>query len=274
MNIAEDSLITHDCFHWNIGIFIAVRSESTRLPDKAFATICGKYAVEWLIERVKQSAFARQIVLCTTTRPDDDRFQAVCEKHGISIFRGSNEDVMERFLCAARQFKVDIIVRVTGDDVLSDPGYIDRAVRQHLRVNAEYTGVIGLPYGLGREVISTWVLEWIHGHIRETDLTEYMTWFLDQPAYVRTSYVQADPNHSRPEYRLTLDTPEDLEAFRWIFSRMAATGKDTFGLDDVIALLDSEPGRALANAQGSTGPARGDIDTRLDLQLMKAGRRV
>jgi len=135
--------------------------------------------------------------------------------------------------------------------------------------------VIGLPDGLGREVISTWVLEWIHGHIRETHLTEYMTWFLDQPAYVRTSYVQADPNHSRPEYRLTLDTPEDLEVFRWIFSRMAATGKNIFGLDDVIALLDSEPGRAQANCAGDRpGPARGDIDTRLDLLLMKAGRRV
>ena len=265
-DIPQDSVITNSHFKWTIGIFLAIRSHSTRLPGKAFAKICGKYSVDWLIERVKRSTFATQFVLCTTTQPDDDRFVSVCEKQGISIFRGSNEDVMGRFLCAAKRFGVDIIVRVTGDDLLSDPVYIDRAVQHHLRVNAEYTSVVGLPDGVGREVISTAALEWVHGHIQQPHMTEYMTWFLDEPAYVRASCIHADPEHCRPDYRLTLDTSEDLDVITWIFSSIGEEGQKLFGLDDIIKLLDSEPNRVQANADRSAA-CRGDVDTRMDIQI-------
>ena len=82
VDIPQGSVITNSQFKWTIGIFLAIRSQSTRLPGKAFAKIFGKYSVDWLIERVKKSAIATQFVLCTTTQPEDDRFVSVCERQG------------------------------------------------------------------------------------------------------------------------------------------------------------------------------------------------
>jgi len=270
-DIPQGSVITNNHFKWTIGVFLAIRSQSTRLHEKAFARICGKYSVEWLIERVKKNKTATQLVLCTTTQPEDDRFVSVCEKQGIRIFRGSNEDVMGRFLGAAKEFGVDVIVRVTGDDVLSDPLYIDRTVQHHLRVNAEFTSVIGLPAGVGREVISVAALKWVHDHARKPEMTEYMTWFLDAPSFVRSSCIYADPEHFRPDYRVTLDTQEDLDVISWIFNSLGTKGEELFGLDDVIKLLDSQPSRAKASIKPSGTVCRRDVDTGMDIQIAVNG---
>ncbi|MDH5573820.1 MAG: N-acetylneuraminate synthase family protein [Gammaproteobacteria bacterium] len=267
-SIPANSFIRNINFDFKIGALVAVRSGSSRLPNKAFIQINGDMVISHLINRIKKSSLVDTIVLCTTERPEDDGLVSLAEKSQISVFRGDENDVMKRFIDAARKFDIDIIVRVTGDDIFSDPSYIDEALQHHLEINAEYTKMVGLPEGVDREIITTDALEWLHNHAKDHKMTEYMTWFLDQPAFINTTQILAQEKHNRSSYRLTLDTPEDLELIQWIFSELSKTGKDDYVLDDIISLLDANPDKALSNTlKTSPKVRRSDIDTGMNLRL-------
>lgn len=245
-----------------VAILIAVRLASTRLPGKALVDIEGQPALARLVERLKRVRRAGEIVLCTTCHPADDPLVNLAEAMGIRVFRGPEEDVMARFLGAARMVGADHIVRVTGDDILRDPEYIDRAIDFHLDQNAEYTSVAGLPYGVDSEVISVRALSWAHEHARDPSRSEYLTWYLDNPAYFRTATLKADPDHWRPEYRLTLDTPEDLALMRAVFKALGPD-RSNFPIDDIIKLLDGRPDLVRLNAGVAPKLSREQIDTRM-----------
>lgn len=245
-----------------VAILIAVRLTSTRLPRKSVVDVAGKPALVRLVERLKRVQRADEIVLCTTCHSADDPLVDLAGKMGLKVFRGPEEDVMARFLGAARMVGADHIVRVTGDDILRDPEYIDRAIEFHLGQNAEYTSVAGLPYGVDSEVISVRALAWAHEHACDPSRSEYLTWYLDNPAYFRTATLQADPRHRRPDYRLTLDTPEDLALMRAIFRSLGPERSD-FPLDDIIKLLDERPDLVRINAGVAPKLSRDQIDTRM-----------
>lgn len=262
--IPMNSPIPYNHLTWKIALLIAVRSASTRLPHKAFAEISGKPAILWLIERVKYSRRVSKIILCTTTLPEDDRFVQIASQCGVSIFRGAETDVMDRFIGAAESVDADIIVRVTGDDLLSDPIYIDKAIDHHLQNNAEYTYVSGLPLGVDREVILVRALKWVHQHARNLNHTEYMSWYLDSPLYLRVATLKADTRHWRPQYSLTLDTYEDLQFIRWVFEQLYRS-QVLFTLEEVIDLLDAHPEIALRDTKLLAKVERRDVDTHLEL---------
>jgi N,N'-diacetyllegionaminate synthase len=207
----NNSLLTNAQFTWKTAILLNARMSSKRLPRKALMSILGKPALLWLIERLRLCRTVEEIILCTTELAEDDILIDFAQKQKVSFFRGSTEDVMGRLVGAAEAHGVDHIVRVTGDDILSSPDYIDRAVDLHLATNAEYTRVSGLPCGLDREIIQTRALRWLHHRVKDLRHTEYMTWFLDDPDRIRCSTLSADLIHTAPDLRLTLDTPQDFQ---------------------------------------------------------------
>jgi N,N'-diacetyllegionaminate synthase len=262
--IPANDPIRYSALEWKVALLVTVRSRSTRLPGKAFADIAGKPSIAWLLERLKQVQYPAEIVVCTTTLPEDDVLVALAEKMGVRTFRGPTQDVLARLIGAADMVGADIVVRITGDDILSDPVYIDRCLAWHLDHNAEYTVAEGLPYGVDREVIATKVLKWVHELAYDKEGTEYLSWYLDDPAFVRGTTLVADPDHTRPHYRLSLDTPADLDLLRAIFAKLAPAGQ-AFTLEDVIALLDANPELLKINQTVRPKLAREAIDTRLRL---------
>lgn len=234
--VTAGTLLTNAHFTWNTGILLSARMGSRRLPGKALTPIAGKPALFWLVERLRRCVTVKSIILCTTLEPADDALEAFAHENAIECFRGSTEDVMGRLVCAANKFEVEQIVRVTGDDILSDPVYIDRSVTRHLETNAEYTTVTGLPIGLDREVVSASTLRWIYEHIADKQHSEYITWFLDDPSRVRWTTVVADPEHTAPKMRLTLDTPEDLRLIKTLLEKLVPEGKhiDTASIIDFV----------------------------------------
>src|SRR5438876_12351415 len=108
-------------FKVTIGLFIPVRLDSSRLPGKALLEIMGKPVIQHLVERLKLASSPDLIVICTSIDPADDPLVRVADESGVRVFRGSKEDLLERYRQAALKNRVDLIVSVDGDDILVDP---------------------------------------------------------------------------------------------------------------------------------------------------------
>lgn len=221
-------------------ILIAVRMKSRRLPKKAIVDIEGKPLIEHVIERLKAARVPQSIVLCTSTHPDDGVLVDIAKRSGVNWFRGSEDDVLDRFIKAAETEGADIVVRTTGDNPLTDPVYLDKAVTHHTNTGAEYTFIEGLPKGTECEVISVDSLEKCRKMAHNPELSEYMTLYFKDSGLFKTARVIASPDVYRPHYRLTVDTPEDLELIREIYQRLYA-GRGIFPLSEAVKLLDESP---------------------------------
>lgn len=232
-----------------VGIFIQVRMKSTRLPKKAMIEIEGKTIIEHLIERVKMAKMPNVIVVCTSTHPDDAILTKVAEKAGVKWFAGSEEDVMERFLGAAKQEGIDIIVRITGDCPLVDHEYIDKAIAHLIAKEADYVRVVGMPLGTDCEVFTTKALQKAHSYAIDPNYSEYMSfYFWNNPEVSRIEEVECDESVKRPDYRLTVDEIADVELMKEIYQRLCQRRR-IFPLKEVIELLDSSPNLVEINKQ-------------------------
>ncbi len=228
-------------------VLIAVRMKSTRLPKKALAEIEGKPLINHLIERLKTAKVPASLVLCTSTHQDDSVLVEIAKKAGVKWFGGSEDDVLERFIRAAESEGADNIVRATGDNPLTDPEYIDKAITKHVAAKADYTFVEGLPKGTECEVISVKALKKCKSSADNPEMSEYMTLYFKNSGLFKTEKITAAPEVNRPQYRLTVDAPEDLKLVREIYGRLYRGGR-VFPLSDVVKFLDDNPKLGEMNA--------------------------
>src|ERR1035437_9031560 len=112
---------------------VQARLGSTRLPEKVLAEIEGYTLIEHVLRRSAAAKRVDKVVVATTNRPEDDRLEKfVRESFGFEVFRGSTDDVLDRFFRCAAPYSPELIVRITADDPLKDPEIIDRAVKIQL----------------------------------------------------------------------------------------------------------------------------------------------
>ena len=112
----------------NADIFIPVRLSSQRLPAKHLRLINGEPALLKLIRRLKRCKKTRKIVVCTTTNFYDDELVHFLEKESVLYYRGSEHDILSRFLGASKKFKTEVIVDVEGDKIYTEPAYVDKII--------------------------------------------------------------------------------------------------------------------------------------------------
>src|SRR5215467_4685297 len=134
---------------------IQARMASTRLPGKVLMKIGGRSLLVYLVERISRSRTLDSILVATTTNPRDNIIIEECERRGIPNFRGSESDVLGRYVSAARACQADIIVRVTADNPFTDPDSIDRVVDTLASGNVDYAIENHLPVGITGEAL-TW----------------------------------------------------------------------------------------------------------------------
>src|SRR5689334_19239907 len=103
---------------------------ATRFPNKVLKPICGRPMIELLLERLARARELQQIVLATTTDARNAPLVAHVRALGYHVFQGSENDVLDRYYRAAVEVGADVVVRVTGDCPLIDPGLLDRVVRR------------------------------------------------------------------------------------------------------------------------------------------------
>jgi spore coat polysaccharide biosynthesis protein SpsF len=233
-----------------VWIVVSARMASARRPGKALAGLAGRPLLAVLLDRMRTVRGAAGVALATSTRPENDVLAAVAEGMGLRVFRGDEDDVLRRHLEAARWLGADHVVRVTGDNPLTDVETAEALVALHLRERADYTYVPGdaLLMGILSEVISVDALAraWERGDARHR--SELMTLYIkEHPAEFKIALGALDPALYRPQYRLTVDEPEDVALAQALFARLARPGH-VVTTREAIALLDAEPALAAINA--------------------------
>lgn len=219
-------------------VLLQVRMKSTRLLRKAMLMIEDKPMVEHVIDRLKEAKTPDSIVVCTSTHKDDSVLLEIAKRKGVKEFAGSEEDVLDRFIQAAHREKADIVVRASGEDPLVDPIYLDRMVEHHIKTKSDYTFAKQLPVGVAVEVISTKALEKAYELADNPEMSEYMTLYFKND-FFHIEAIEVEDRLRRPNYRLTVDTAEDLKLMREIYKRLYKPNK-IMDLEEVVQLLDEK----------------------------------
>jgi len=221
---------------------------STRLPGKVLQDIAGATMLSRVVSRARRAATLDSVVIATSTLPADQQIVPSCEALGIPCFRGSEDDVLDRYYGAATAHAADVVVRITSDCPLIEPAVIDMVVAAFLRERPDYASNVherSFPRGLDVEAMSMAALEIAHREARAEYQRAHVTPYLYQnPERFRLISVRGDADYSA--YRWTVDTPEDLALVRAIYQRLGADG--AFGWQAVLSLLQHEPELAAINA--------------------------
>lgn len=224
-----------------LGILQA-RVGSSRLPGKVLMPILGTPMLRHQIDRVRRARSMDAFLVATSTDPDDDAIAALCAEADVDCFRGSLDDVLDRFYRAALPFQPQHVVRMTGDCPLIDPDVIDRLVAFYLAGDFDHAGnavVPTFPDGLDAEVLRFAILEHAWRHASLPSQREHVTLFVHRsPDRFRVGSYQNDIDLSH--LRWTVDEPEDFELIRRIYEALYPHNP-AFTTADVLALLSRQP---------------------------------
>src|SRR6266566_5493303 len=228
---------------------IQARMGSTRLPGKVLMTVGTEPVLARVVHRLRRAALIDGIIVATSDRPADDAIVRECNRLQVACFRGSENDVLDRYWQAAQWCGAEAIVRITSDCPLIDAELVDETIQAFLSQPADYTSNAlerTYPRGLDTEAFTIAALERAWREAREPYEREHVTPYIyEHPELFRLVSVRDERDYSA--YRLTLDTHEDLQLIRTIYSRFE--GRDDFGWQDVLALMEREPELAQLNAR-------------------------
>lgn len=219
-----------------IDIFIPVRLGNTRLPSKALKIFNNKPLLFYLLQRLKKTKKIRNIVVCTTENPSDDLLVDFLTKNNYDVFRGSEKDILKRFFDASKQFKSDFIINVDGDDIYTDPNYIEKLIDKFEETNADFVDMEGFPFGFRSIGFTKTALEKICT-LKTTENTEtgYRDFFVNNTSIIKQKLIYKNPFPKN--LRFSLDYPQDFELAKIVFNKL---GND-FHLEDLINLFNKEP---------------------------------
>ncbi len=186
---------------------------STRLPGKVLMPIGDMPLLEHILCRLEILEISAFPVVATTTLPQDDAIEEFCRKKRVSCFRGSRENVLERYVRCAEKHEFDQVVRLTGDNPFTDMEELEALVSLHLKEGADFShSFASLPVGVGAEVFTLDALRESLAHASLPHHFEHVDeYMLEHPEMFRTLVHQAPETKRYPELRLTVDTPEDYE---------------------------------------------------------------
>ncbi|WP_430790873.1 cytidylyltransferase domain-containing protein [Virgibacillus flavescens] len=230
---------------------IQARMGSTRLPGKILKKVLDKPLLEYQIERVKRAKLVDEIVIATTTNESEQPIIDFCERHSISYYRGSEDDVLSRYYEAAKKINAEAIVRLTSDCPIIDPAVIDKIVMHYSNNYPSYDYISNTinrtyPRGYDTEIMSFEALEHAYQHATSKSEKEHVTPYIYQNASVFT-VDQALHERDDSNYRFTVDTHEDFRLIEKILTTLYPL-KPAFEHEDIMELLQENKDWVQINA--------------------------
>jgi spore coat polysaccharide biosynthesis protein SpsF len=220
---------------------VQARMASTRLPGKVLLDLAGRTMLARVVRRVRRAAGIDEAVVATTEALGDEAIVEECRRLEVACFRGSEPDVLDRYHGAAAAHQAEVVVRITADCPLIDPGETGRVIREFLGGQPDYASNIlrrTYPRGLDTEAISAATLARAWREANEPYQRTHVTPYIYQhPQRFRMLSVTGEEDLSA--HRWTVDSPDDLELARAIYLRMS--GEDTFSWRDLLRLLEDQP---------------------------------
>jgi spore coat polysaccharide biosynthesis protein SpsF len=242
------------------GIVIQARMNSTRLSGKIMRPIKGRAMLVYLLERLRYVGKAWGIIVATTYYEDSDVICNLCQKLDVLYVRGSEGDVLSRYIKAVERFSLDAVVRLTSDNPLVDPGLVDMMIREFERKSPPYDYLqniydSGYPLGYCVEVIRSEALKKAFAEAEHPYEHEHVTPYLmeKKEKFRAGTFKRKNP---APPLRLTVDTEQDFALISWILENLYHKNP-LFSLDDVIELLEKYPEMVKINEGIKQKPLRG-----------------
>tara|TARA_B100001063_G_C16721384_1_gene533798 strand:- start:189 stop:947 length:759 start_codon:yes stop_codon:yes gene_type:complete len=226
-----------------IGILQA-RTGSSRFKNKILKKIYNKSLLEIEIERIKQSKKIDKLIVATSINSEDNIIEDICIKNNIYFFRGSLNNVLERFYKIINIYKPAHIVRLTADCPLIDPEIIDLIINEHLKNKSDYTSntiIPTYPDGMDVEVVKSSAIMQAHNNVIKKSDKEHVTSYINQrPNNFKLLNIENSINLSK--YRLTVDYYEDfLLIKRILFYLKKSDNLINFNFNDIIDIFDKKP---------------------------------
>jgi spore coat polysaccharide biosynthesis protein SpsF len=222
---------------------IQARMTSVRLPGKVLMDIAGRPMLEHVIARTRRCEELDEVVVATSVNVDDDPVVGLCRKLDVSYHRGSELDVLSRYIGAAESSNADLVVRITADCPLIDPAVADSVIRVASRSAgdcdyASNTVERTFPRGLDTEALFADVLKRTGRLATSEPAREHVTWFIykERPdLFIRQDVLDAVDNS---DLRWTVDTEEDLAMVRALYS---AADTDMLAYGQLIEIVRRDP---------------------------------
>jgi spore coat polysaccharide biosynthesis protein SpsF (cytidylyltransferase family)/RimJ/RimL family protein N-acetyltransferase len=218
---------------------IQARMSSTRLPGKTLKPLLGKPVLWHVVNRVSRAKLIDFVAVATTTNNSDDTLAEFCNGNNIACFRGSENDVLDRYYQCAKKYNATDIVRITADCPLHDPNIIDAVIREYSAGNYDYVNNeagINLPDGTDTEVFKFDALKSAWENAELISEREHVTPYIKKCNKFNQKTVRLEKLY--PPYRLTIDNPEDYEFITKIYDGI---GRDLFYLDEIVEYLKKNP---------------------------------
>jgi spore coat polysaccharide biosynthesis protein SpsF (cytidylyltransferase family) len=226
----------------NITAIIQARLGSTRLPGKTLMTIEGDSLLGHLVRRVKASKYVENIIIATTTKEKDNAIVNFAKNNNLRFYRGSEEDVLDRFYKAAIEYNVETIVRVTPDCPLLDSKVMDLVISKYLEGDYDFvcnTMPPTYPDGLDTEVFSFKALEKAWREAKKSSEREHVTPYIyNHPEFFKIYNCVNDIDYSG--MRWVVDEEVDCRFVTEVYKHLYRYG-EMFYMDDILDLLSKHP---------------------------------
>jgi len=228
-------------------IIIQARMGSHRLPGKSLMPVWKRFSLlELVLVRITRSRIPKKVILATSTRKIDDRLIPIAERCGVEVIRGSEQDVLGRFVQAYKTFPSDAVVRAAADNPFLDPEMIDNLImffweNQPCDYSSNLGPVSGHPDGVGVEMVSAETLLRLDREAHDMRFREHVVTFLHKNRNYTSKLQYATPEFHRPNYRLDIDFFEDLVFVRELAKQLPQKEGPYWTTRDIIRTLDRNP---------------------------------
>jgi spore coat polysaccharide biosynthesis protein SpsF (cytidylyltransferase family) len=232
-----------------IGAIVQARMTSTRLPGKTLLPMAGKPALYYVINQLRQVKSLGKIVLAITTNRQDDPLEEFAATQNIPCYRGSEDDVLDRFYCASLENDLTHIMRITADCPLLDPAVCEKIIGTYFHHQADFVHT-GQSYaeGLDCGLFSLAALAQAHRDGKMKSDREHVDLYIHHhPEIFKIKVLENDRDDSH--YRLTLDEELDYKVIKAVIEGLASEGLEVFNFNRVKKWLDAHPEILKLNCQ-------------------------
>jgi spore coat polysaccharide biosynthesis protein SpsF len=227
---------------------VQARMGSQRLPGKMMCEIAGEPLLKLIFDRLRRSKGVDKIILATSINHENDSLERLAIKESIQCYRGSEDDVLDRFYQVAQREKdFRLMVRVCGDNPLIDPMEVDRLVRFHQRGEYDYSfnhipyKDNGYPDGVGAEILSRNMLEYIWEKADQAHQREHcLDYIWDNMSQFNVGILKAPESIRRPDVKLDIDTEADLTFIRDLLGRLSYDQIVHLNTKEIIGIYDNK----------------------------------
>ena len=226
-----------------VNAIIQARCGSTRFPNKVFADIDGNPLLWHVVNRLKYTEIIDEIIIATTVNLKDDKIEEWCKTESVKCFRGSEEDVLNRYYGASVAFPSDVVVRVTADDPFKEPKVIDQVIQKLIDEKLDLVTnnfPPSFPEGLDCEAFTFEVLQLMEKTTLDSFEREHVTQYVyHNPDKFKIGNVASELQLS--SFRWTIDNTEDYEMVKAIYAKRKKGAEGILLMDEILEILNKNP---------------------------------